>query len=195
MPRLIATSVVRRRAFAVLGVFCSLAGLGSSIAQSTTPMPKIQGDSLAGHSVVLPDSAAGKIAILIFGFTKASKVPTSAWAEKLQAGLGSRADLELYQLPVLEDVPKLFRSMVISGIKKGVAENKRDHFVPILQGEAELKKLVRYKEPDDAYLMILGRDGSIVQQVHGAPNDPNYAQVKSTIESVLNQKGPGTGRL
>ena len=88
MPRLIATSVVRRRAFAVLGVFCSLAGLGSSIAQSTTPMPKIQGDSLAGHSVVLPDAAAGKIAVLIFGFTKASKVPTSAWAEKLQADLG-----------------------------------------------------------------------------------------------------------
>jgi hypothetical protein len=188
MPFLIATSIARRRAFAVLGVFCCLAGLCSSMAQGTAPMPKIQGESLAAHTVVLPDAVAGKIAILIFGFTKASKVPTSAWADKLQAGLGSRPDLELYQLPVLEDVPRLFRSMVISGIKKGVAENKRDHFVPILQGEAELKKLVRYKEPDDAYLIILGGDGNIVQQVHGAPTDENYRQAKSAIEPLLNQR-------
>jgi hypothetical protein len=151
-------------------------------------MPKIQGESLAAHTVVLPDAAAGKVDILIFGFTKASKVPTGAWADKLQADLGSRPDLELYQLPVLEDVPRLFRSLVISGIKKGVAENNRDHFVPILQGEAELKKLVRYKEPDDAYLIILGRDGNIVQQMHGAPTDENYRQVKSGVESILNQR-------
>jgi hypothetical protein len=107
-------------------------------------MPKIQGESFAGHTVVLPDAAAGKVAVLIFGFTKASKAPTSAWANKLQAYLGTRPDVELYQLPALEDVPRLFRSMVISGIKKGVPENKRDHFVPVVQGEADLKKLVAY---------------------------------------------------
>jgi hypothetical protein len=187
MPSLIVTSTVRRCGSVLLGVFCCLAGLCSSMAQGTTPMPKTEGESLAGHTVVLPDAAAGKVAILIFGFTKASKVPTSAWAEKLQANLGSRPDLALYQLPVLEDVPRLFRGMVISGIKKGVAENKRDHFVPIVQGEAELKKLVRYKEPDDAYLIILGRGGHIIQQLHGTPNDENYGQVKSAIESMLNQ--------
>ena len=89
---------------------------------------------------------------------------------------------------MLGDVPSLFRSIVISGIRKGVPENKRDHFVPILKGEAELKKLVGYKEKDDAYLIILGRAGNIVQQIHGAPNDASIAQVKSTIESLLIQK-------
>jgi hypothetical protein len=158
------------------------------MAQGTTPMPKIQGENLAAHTVVLPEAVAGKIAILIFGFTKASKVPTSVWADKVQLDIGSRPDLELYQLPVLEDVPRLFRSMVISGIKRGVAENKRDHFVPIVQGEAELKKLVRYREPDDAYLIIVGRGGNIVQQMRGAPTDENYRQVKSAIESMLNHR-------
>jgi hypothetical protein len=44
------------------------------------------------------------------------------------------------------------------------------------------------KEKDDAYLIILGRTGNIVQQIHGAPNDASTAQVKSTIESLLIQK-------
>jgi hypothetical protein len=178
----------RRLGPALLFWLYCLAFVVSSAAQSGVPMPKTQGESLAGHLVMLPDAAAGKVAVLVFGFTKASKVPTSAWAEKLQAGPGTRPDYELYQLPVLEDVPRLIRGMVISGIKNGVAESKRDHFVPIVQGEAELKKLVGYQEPDDAYLIILDRSGNIVQQIHGAPNDANTAQARSTIDSLLNQK-------
>ncbi len=162
--------------------------LTTPMAQVVPQMPKIEGESLAGHQVVLPDAAAGRVAVLVFGFTKASKVPTSAWASKLLADFATRPDFELYQLPVLEDVPRLFRGMVISGIKKGVPENKQDHFVPILQNEAELKRFVQYREPDDAYLAVLSRTGNIVEQSHGAPIDTNYARLRAEIESVLNQK-------
>jgi hypothetical protein len=162
--------------------------LASSLAQSAPQMPKTEGESLAGRKVVLPDAASGKIAVLVFGFTKASKAQTSAWASKLQADFGTRAGFELYQLPVLEDVPRMVRGMVISGMKKGVADDKRDHFVPVLQGEAELKKLVGYKEADDAYLVVLGRAGNILEQSHGAPDDANHARLRADLEAALNQK-------
>jgi hypothetical protein len=177
-----------RHSTALLRLLCCLIFLTSSMAQGVPQMPKTQGQSLAGPNVVLPDAAAGKVAVLIFGFTKASKIPTSAWASKLLADLGTRPDFELYQLPVLEDVPRLFRGVVISGIKKGVPENRRNHFVPILQGESELKKFVHYSEPDDAYLAVLSPAGSIVEQSHGAPSDANYTRLRVVIESVLSQK-------
>jgi hypothetical protein len=173
---------------AILRFCCCLALVSSSLAQGVSGMPRTEGDSLAGNKVVLPDAAAGKVAVLIFGFSKASKVQTSAWADKIRADFGTRPTFEIYQLPVLEDVPRLVRGMVISGMRKGVPENNRDHFVPILQGEVALKRLVGYKEPDDAYLVILGRASNIVQQMHGAPNDANYAQVKLAIETLLKQK-------
>jgi len=151
-------------------------------------MPPTKGESLAGHPVVLPDAASGKVAVLIFGFSKASKGPTSAWASKFQIDLGTRPDFEVYQLPVLEAVPRLIRGMIISGMKKDVPENKRDHFVPILQGEGELKKFVHYNEPDDAYLVVLNRSGKPVEMTHGAASDASYPQLRTEIESVLNQK-------
>ncbi len=169
-------------------IWCWFALLASSMAQSVQQMPRIEGESFSGRKVVLPDAAAGKVAVLIFGFTKASKVPTSAWAEKLQAEFGTRSEFELYQLPVLEDVPRLFRGMVISGIRKGIPESKRDHFVPILQGEAELKKLVHYNETDDAYLVVLDRAGDILEQNHGSPDDANYSRLRTQIESALPAK-------
>lgn len=171
-----------------LRILTCAALLTSSVAQSLPRMPSIEGDSLAGRKVGLPDAAAGKIAVLVFGFTKASKNQTSAWATRLQTDVKTRADIELYQLPVLESVPRLVRGMVISGIRKGVSENQRDHFVPILQGEADLKQLVGYKEPDDAYLLLLDRAGNILHQMHGAPDDSNYERLRTAIDSALNPK-------
>ncbi len=159
-----------------------------SIAQVVPQMPKIEGESLAGQKVALPEAAAGKVAVLVFGFTKASKAATSAWATKLLADFGTKPDFELYQLPVLEDVPRLIRGMAISGMKKGVPEKRRDHFVPILQDEPELKKFVRYREPDDAYLVVLNRTGMVIAQTHGVPGETNFSGLRAEIESALPQR-------
>jgi hypothetical protein len=162
--------------------------LASAVAQSPQQMPRIAGESFAGHQVELPDAARGNIAVLIFGFSKASKVPSSAWAEKLGSDFGSQTGFAFYQLPVLEDVPRIIRGMVISGMKKGVPVTMRDHFVPILEDEAELKRLVSYREPDDAYVVLLGRSGQIVGQRHDSFSDPGYRQLHGEILALLDQK-------
>ena len=164
---------------------CLPALLALACAQSSPQMPRVGGESLTGRKIVLPDDAKGKVAVLVFGFTKASKGTTSAWGDKILSQFGGQAGFELYQLPVLEAVPGFIRGMVISGMKKGVKENLRDHFVPILQGESELKKLVGYKEPDDAYLVILDSAGQIVQQMHGSVSDAAYEQLKKEIQALL----------
>ena len=102
------------------------------------------------------------------GFTHGSQTTTEAWTKRIQSDLGKTAGFELYQLPVLEEVPRFIRSMVVSGIKKGVPENQRANFIPVLHNEAEIKKLVGYKEPDDAYIVVLDRSAKIAYQTHGA---------------------------
>lgn len=94
----------------------------------------------------------------------------------------------MYQLPVLEEVPRFIRGMVISGMKKGVRENMRDHFVPILQHEAELKTFVSYREKDDAYLVVLDTSGYAVDQMHGLFSDAAYSQLKSEIQKLLSEQ-------
>ncbi len=176
--------MIQRAILQLVGILVLLA---ASFGQEPA-MPRIEGESFSGHKVVLPDATGGKVAVLVLGFSKGSSAPTRAWAEKLSADFGTRAGFELYQLPVLEEVPRLFRGMVISGIKKGVAENKRDHFVPVLSGEAELKKFVNYKEADDAYLMVLNPTGQVVGQRHGAYNDAAYATLRGEIQALLDHQ-------
>ncbi len=162
-------------------------GTLTGVAQNFQPMPRIEGESLSGQEVVLPDSVSGKVAILILGFTKASKTQCGAWADKLYRDSSKQEGVEVYQLPVLEDVPRFVRGMVISGIRKGTAENRRDHFVPILQNEAELKRLVSYKEESDAYLILLDPTGKIVGQFRGSPSEPAYSELSSEIDALVHR--------
>jgi hypothetical protein len=177
-------TVFMRNQFRTVPAYCLLA-LVTAWAHGQQPMPRAEGENLAGRRVVLPDDAKGKIAVLVFGFTKASKGPTSAWGDKIFSEFGTQQGFALYQLPVLENVPRFIRGMVISGMKKGVKESMRDHFVPILQGESELKKLVSYKEPDDAYLIVLDPSGQIAQQKRGPFSDAAYEQLRKEIQTLL----------
>ncbi len=172
-----------------LALICLLLDLSSiATAQNYPPMPSIEGESFSGRKVVIPGNLSGKIGVLVLGFSKASKTQTAAWADRIEADFGTQPAIALYQLPVLEDVPSLVRGMVISSIRKSVPEKKREQFVPVLHGEKELKGAVHFQEKDDAYLILLDRNGAIVDQTHGAPNDERYSRLREHIKSLLNSK-------
>lgn len=73
-------------------------------------------------------------------------------------------------------------------MRKSVPATRRNRFVPILEDEAELKRLVSYKEPDDAYLVLLDRSGQIVAQRPGSFSATGYRQFEREILALLNGK-------
>jgi hypothetical protein len=159
--------------------------LSMSVAAAAQQLPRLQEENLAGQQAVLPEAASGKVAVLVFGFTRASQTTTGAWAKQIRTDFGKSAGFELYQLPVLEEAPRLIRGMITSGMKKGVPEDQRANFIPVMHSEAELKKLVGYKEGDDAYVVVLDRSGKVAFQTHGASPEPNYPQLRTKVESLL----------
>jgi hypothetical protein len=114
-------------------------------------MEQFEGENLVVHKVRLPDAAAGKAAVLICGFTrfpKSRRAHGRRNSTQISGRYPTSPSLKSSAGRCAPDHPGL----VISRIKKGVAENKRDNFVPLLQGGAELKQFVHHHEPDDACL-------------------------------------------
>ena len=157
----------------------------ASISAVAQQFPRLQEESLAGQQVVLPDAASGKVAVLVFGFSRASQSSTGTWAKHLREDFGKNPGVSLYQLPVLEEAPRLLRGMITSGMKKGVPEAEHANFVPIMHNEAGLKKLVSYQEPDDAYLIVLDRTGKIAYQTQGGPDASGYAELRKKLQDLL----------
>ena len=71
----------------------------------------------------------------------------------------------------------MIRGMIVSGIKKGVPESQRANFLIVVHQEDELQKLVGYKEADDAYIVVLDRNGKVAYQTHGGSVDPALCRI------------------
>ena len=156
-----------------------------SVEVAAQQFPHLQEENLAGQQLVLPDAAAGKVAVLVLGFSHASSTPTGAWAKRILSDFGKTSGFELYQLAVLQAVPRMFCGMIISGIKKDVPESQRANFLPILHNEDELQKLVGFKQPDDAYVVVLDRSGKVAYQTHGGSVDSGYPEFHAKVQGLL----------
>ena len=97
----------------------------------------------------------GHATAIVIGFTHASQTQTQAWGNKL-AG-----QMDYYSIAVIEDVPRLVRGMISSGMKSSTPKEQRERVLLVVKGETELKEAAGFERPDDAYIVLLDRDGQI----------------------------------
>lgn len=155
----------------------------ASIALAAT-VPPTQTQTVSGKRVVLPDALAGHAAILVVGFTKSSRSQTTAWSAQLAKDYGSEPRLQRFALAVLDDVPSFVRGMVIAGIRRGVPSDQQDAFLLLFDNAKPWKDLTNFKDPDDAYVILLDPTSHVVAQTHGPPESA-YAALQPAIRALL----------
>jgi hypothetical protein len=148
-------------------VLCAL----SAAAQQ---FPAIEAQNARDHRMKFPD---GKAAVVVLGFTRASQNQTKPWAQRL-AG-----QYNLWSIAVLEDVPRLVRGMVNHGIKSSVPTGSREQFLLVYKGEKELKDAAGFSAPDDAYILIVDKNGAIKWKFHGPVTDAAMQQLKTAWDA------------
>ena len=116
--------------------------------------------------------------MIVIGFTHGSQNQTKAWTASVQQ------ELPVYSIAVLEDAPRLVRGMAVHGMKGGVPEDKRDHFVVVYHNEKELKQAAGFDHPDDAYVLLLDKDGAIHWRFHGPVTDAALQELESQAAAI-----------
>ena len=140
------------------------------------------GQTLSGRQIVLPDNAHGQIALLVIGFTKKSSQATRTWGERFKKDFGNDQRYVVYQVALLEDVPRFIRGMVTSGIRRDTPPAEQDHFVTLFNGETDLKRFVAYSGPDEAYLLLLDAKGEVRWRGHGLFREQDYAALQEAMK-------------
>lgn len=154
------------------------------------PLPRIEGESLSGKSVTLPDSSAGRLAILIVGFTHESHVQCKVWDDLLESRLASRSDVALFPIAVFQDVPRLVRPVAARSIRGATPKAEWDRFLLLYNNKSELLSAVGLSAKldgpgkDDAYLLVLDRSGAIRWKTHGPYSDSGVKQLEDLLRSL-----------
>jgi hypothetical protein len=146
-------------------------------------LPATEGETLSGKPITLATNLSGKPAVVVIGFSKASSAESAAWVKRLKgdAGLDGMA---VYQVAVLEEVPRLIRGMVKSSIRGSVPVANQGAFVMLFHDEAQWKQLAHYKNADDAYVIVLDAHGMTRSTVAGAVAE-HYEHLAEAAKRVL----------
>lgn len=140
--------------------------------------PQVDGENLLNQKTTLPDAAAGHESVVVIGFTHASQNQTKPWTARIGH------DFPTYSIAVLEDAPRLVRGMAVHGMKGGVPKEERGNFVVVYHDEKELKAAAGFEQPNDAYVLLLGKDGAIQWKFHGPVTDAAVQELKAKAESL-----------
>jgi hypothetical protein len=144
-------------------------------------LPSFAGESLAGKKFTMPGAVNGHPALLVVCFTQASGPHCTESTNRLESDFKNNAELEIYTAIFLEDAPKLARVMTKHGIKSAVAKEDYDHYLIVMEHEKDVKAVLHFQEPDDAYLMVLGPDGTVRWTTHGPVNDDAVGKIRELV--------------
>lgn len=168
------------KAIAVFGAFM-LASTG--LAQEPAALPA---RTLGGKPFSVVADLPARPSLLVVGFTRASRSQTEAWSRRVAGDPVLKAALSTFQVVVLDDVPALFRGFIIGGIKNGVPESMRPHFLIVTSDGEAWKRLVGYSKPDAAYLVLFDTAHEVVWRADGPFAEAAFHALRAAEEKLRN---------
>jgi hypothetical protein len=147
-------------------------------------MPALKGDLLSGKQAVLPDLAAGRTALVILGFSYDSRFQVEAWAEQFRARYGDATDVTLFEVPMMGSAARLGRWFIDRGMRKNTPPELHNRVMTVYGGNDDWKARVGFSGPDDAYLVLIDRQGIVRWLAHGPVSDARLQELSAVVDSL-----------
>jgi hypothetical protein len=138
-------------------------------------LPPLRGDFLSGRKAVLPDAACGRVALVALGFSYDSRFAVEAWIARFRRDFGADSSLAFFEVPMISGMARLARPFIDGGMRRGTPKALHDHVITVYGGASEWKSRLGFREPDDAYLVLLDRAGRVVWRHAGPFREEDYA--------------------
>jgi hypothetical protein len=138
-------------------------------------LPPIEGESLSGKRIALPEEAKGRAAVLLFTFSRRAGDAARVWSEAIAKPDVADFEISSYRILVLGGIPRLLRGFVVAGIKKGMPPSLHHTTLKLFGDQESWKARLGVRSSDDPQLVILDREGS-VRWLHAGPCDDDAVQ-------------------
>ena len=162
-----------------------LVGLPLPAAGVGDRLPKLKGTTLNGREVTMPGDSKIAVYLLSFGFSRNSDKAMTAWDKRIAPVYSSEPRVAYYELPVLQGVPGFVKPMILHGMRRTIPKPEQSRFAPVYEGEAVLKNLVGFQEPEAAYLVVATSDGKVAWTSHAAASDAGFAELRKAVSDLL----------
>ena len=150
-----------------------------------SPLPALKGTDLAGRQVVLPDAARDRVAVILFGFSYASRTPVEAWAAHVRDQWGADGRLAWYQVPMIGGFGRLAKPFITGGMRRETPAQYHGNAVVVFGGVGGWKERLTVKDDRTAHIVVLDREGIVRWRHAGDPDEVLAAELDAQLGQLL----------
>ena len=152
-------------------------------------LPPLRGEYLSGRKAVLPEDAAGKVALLALGFSYDSRFAVEAWVKSFRGEFSGNPEVTFYEIPMIGGMARLGKWFIDGGMRRGTPKADHEHVITVYGDAGGWKERVGYKSADAAYLVLLDKSGAVQWRHSGGFDDAAYARLSGEMKRLV-----GAGR-
>jgi len=128
--------------------------------------PEVKAESLAKTMESIPDSAKGKVTLIVVAFLQQSQPQLDSWLGPFGEKFGSQEGFTFYEVPMIASGYKFMRFVIDSGMRGGIPKNKHKNVVT-MYGDVEKYMNELNLEARYGYAFLLDKEGIIRWQGQG----------------------------
>ncbi len=147
-------------------------------------LPPLAGQTLTGRHATLPDAAAGRVTLLLLGFTYESRHAVEAWQARFSERYGGDPQVSLWEVPMMTGSAWLAKPFIVGGMRRGTPRSMHENVLCVWKGAAAWKPRVGLEQRDDPCLIVLDERGRIEWLHRGAPDADGWSALQGAIDSA-----------
>ena len=145
------------------------------------PLPALRGEYLTGRTVILPQAAAGRVALLLLGFSYDSRFAVEAWARKFREQFDTDPRVTFYEIPMIGGLARMGKWFIDSGMRRGTPKQDYEHVITVYGGMDAWKQRVDFRDPKAVYLILLDASGRVAWRYAGGLDEQAYHALSSEV--------------
>jgi hypothetical protein len=161
----------------------SIYALLAAATAATITFPSITATTLDGRALLLPRGLHGKPALVVAGFTLASRGDSEAWAVWAAREYAASGILPTYVTVVLE-APPFVAPLVAASMRRGLEHKLYPFAALVVDPTHHLRDALHVQEDRNAQVFLLDRAGSIQWQAGEGFTEGNARQLARRVQDL-----------
>ena len=145
--------------------------------------PEVTAESLAKTRESIPDSAKGKVALIVVAFLQQSQPQLDSWLGPFAERFGGKEGFTFYEVPMISSGYKFMRLIIDSGMRGGIPKEKHKNVVT-MYGDVEKYMKELNLEARFGYAFLLDKEGIIRWQGQGFATADSLKQLFELAEKM-----------
>jgi len=147
-------------------------------------LPELRGEYLSGRKAILPKDAAGRVALLLVGFSYQSRFAVEAWTKRFREDFGKNPQVTFYEIPMIGGLARLGKWFIDSGMRRGTPQADHEHVITVYGGTEPWKQRLAVTAEDFAYLVLVDQKGIVAWRHAGPFEETSYQSLALEVRKL-----------